>query len=160
MDHMGSAKKLKELTDAKVAASEVDAEVVEGKKPFPKPRNLLMRAATSFIKPDPVEVELKLKEGDKIGDYRVLAMPGHTEGSIMLYDENQKVLFSGDTLRFDGEKVTAGPGHFTWDEAKEHESIRKVADLEFEVMLPGHGDFLAGRADEKVKQLAKHFGLT
>ncbi len=153
MDHSGSAKALKDLTDAKVAVSAEDAEIVEGKKPYPKPRNLLLRVA-SFIKPEPVEVDLRLKDGDEIGKLKVIATPGHTEGSIMLLDTERKVLFTGDTLRFDGEKVTSGPKHFTWDETKEKESAQKIASFEFDVMLPGHGDFLKGKASEAVRSFA------
>ena len=53
MDHMGSAKELKDLTNAKLAVHQEDADYVSGKKPLPKPKNILIRAATSFIKPSP-----------------------------------------------------------------------------------------------------------
>ena len=66
MDHMGSAKELKDLTNAKVAVHAEDADFVSGKKPFPKPKNLLFRAVSSFVKPAPVQVDIILKEDDKI----------------------------------------------------------------------------------------------
>jgi hydroxyacylglutathione hydrolase len=102
MDHVGSAKELKDLTQARVAAHLDDADFVAGKKPFPKPKNILFRAFSSFIKPTPVEVDIVLKDGDKIGNLTVIFVPGHSPGSIALLDEQRKVLFAGDTLRFDG----------------------------------------------------------
>jgi len=39
-----------------------------------------------------------LTEGDTIGPFTVLHLPGHTPGSIGLWDEKEGVLFSGDTL--------------------------------------------------------------
>lgn len=153
LDHAGSAKELKALTGAKVAASTEDAQVIAGKKPYPKPKNLLLRAA-SIIKPSPVDVDVLLKEGDTIGNFTVLSTPGHTAGSIMLLDKQKGVLFAGDTLRNDGGKVSGGPGHFTWDDAKEKESIQKVAALDFTVMLPGHTQPLIGNASEAVKTYA------
>jgi glyoxylase-like metal-dependent hydrolase (beta-lactamase superfamily II) len=155
MDHTGSAKALKELTGAQVAASAIDGEVIEGKKPYPKPKNLLMRAATSFIKPEPVPVDIQLNDGDITCGLKVVATPGHTKGSIMLFDVQRKTLFAGDTLRFDGKKISAGPSHFSWDQAKERESIKKVAEWEFDVLLPGHGEILVGGAAQKVKQFAQ-----
>ncbi len=38
MDHSGSAKDLKELVSAKLAIGADDADFVEGKKPYPKPK--------------------------------------------------------------------------------------------------------------------------
>jgi Zn-dependent hydrolases, including glyoxylases len=153
MDHAGSAKDLQELTGAKVAASIEDAVVISGKEPYPKPKNLLMRAA-SFMKPAPVDVEVPLKDGDTIGDLTVYVMPGHTAGSIMLLDKQKKVLFSGDTLRQEKGKVTAGPEHFTWDAAKQKESLQRVAEMDFEVLLPGHSEPLMSNASVAVREYA------
>jgi glyoxylase-like metal-dependent hydrolase (beta-lactamase superfamily II) len=152
MDHVGSAKELKDLTNAKVAAHVEDADFVAGKKPFPKPKNLFFRAVSSFIKPTPVEVDIALKDGDKLGNLTVIELPGHTPGSIALLDAQRKALFVGDTLRFDGSKVTGAPKQFTWDADKEKASIKKISTLDFEVMLPGHGEILKTNASSKVKE--------
>ncbi len=152
MDHAGSAKELKDLTNAKVAVHSEDADFVAGKKPYPKPKNILFRAVSSFIKPDSVDVEIPLKDGDKIGSLTVIDVPGHSPGSIALLDSQRKALFIGDTLRFDGTKVTGAPKQFGWDIEKEKESIKKISMLDFEVMLPGHGEILKSTASNKVKE--------
>lgn len=155
MDHMGSANQLKKVTQAKLAVLTGDADYVSGKKPLPKPKNLLFRAATSLIKPETVEVDTLLKDGDKIDELTVIHVPGHTPGSIALHDEEKQVLFAGDTLRYDGKKVSTAPEHFSLDPAKVKESIRKIATLNFDVMLPGHGDVLKPNASEKIKKFAE-----
>ena len=66
-----------------------------------------------------------LKEVDRIGNLTVIYVPGHSPGSIALFDEQRKILFAGDTLRFDGSKVTGAPKQFAWDTAKEKKSIEK-----------------------------------
>lgn len=152
MDHAGSAKNLKDLTNAKLAASIEDADFVAGKKPYPKPKNLLSRAVSSFIKPSPVEVDILLKEGSKIGNLTVIEIPGHTPGSIALFDAQRKALFVGDTLRLDGSKISAGPKQYVWNAEKENESIKKIAALDFDVMLSGHGEVLNANASNKVKE--------
>ena len=152
MDHAGSVKDLKDLTNAKVAAHVEDADFVAGKKPYPKPKNLFFRAVSSFIKPSPVEVDISLKEGDKIGNLTVFSVPGHTPGSIVLLDAQRKALFAGDTLRFDGSKVTGAPKQFTWDADREQESIKKISLLDFDIMLPGHGEVLRANASNAVKE--------
>jgi glyoxylase-like metal-dependent hydrolase (beta-lactamase superfamily II) len=152
MDHMGSAEELKDLTNAKVAAHTEDADYVSGKKPFPKPKNILFRAVSSFVKPETVAVDEILKEGDKISGLTVIHTPGHTLGSIMLLDEGRKVLFAGDTLRYDGKKVSGAPEQFTADLNQAKESVAKAAALNFDVMLPGHGEILKPNASEEIKK--------
>ena len=152
MDHMGSAKELKDITNAKVAVYPEDAEYVSGKKPFPKPKNILFRAVSSFVKPEPVPVDVVLNEGDKISGLTVIHTPGHTPGSIMLLDEGRKVLFAGDTLRYDGKKVTGAPEQYTVDQNQAKESVAKVVNLKFDVMLPGHGEPLKSNASEEIKK--------
>jgi len=152
MDHAGSAKELKDLTSAKVAVHVEDADFVAGKKPFPKPKNVLLRAVSSFIKPTPVDVDVLLNDGDIIGDLTVVATPGHSPGSIALFDAQRRALFTGDTLRFDGTKVTGAPEQYTWDSEKEKQSIQKLSALDFDIMLPGHGEILKADASKKVKE--------
>jgi glyoxylase-like metal-dependent hydrolase (beta-lactamase superfamily II) len=153
IDHVGSAKGLKELTAAKVAASVEDGEVVNGKRPYPKPKNLLLRVASSFMKIEPVNVDIELKDGDMVGNLRVINAPGHTPGSIFLYDSNKKVLFSGDTLRLESTKVVAGPKQYVWDEKKERQSIKNLESIEVNVLLPGHGEYLKNNASAAIKEL-------
>lgn len=152
MDHVGSAHELKTLTNAKVAVHEEDADYVARKNPLPRPKNLLLRAASSFIKFTPVQPDITLKEGDKIGGLTVIHTPGHTPGSIALLDTERKALFVGDTLRFDGDKVTGAPEQFTWDQAKAKESIGKISNFNFNIMLTGHGEPLTENASEAVKK--------
>jgi glyoxylase-like metal-dependent hydrolase (beta-lactamase superfamily II) len=39
-----------------------------------------------------------IADGDRIGPFTVMHTPGHTPGSLCLYDEAEGFLFSGDTL--------------------------------------------------------------
>ncbi|MBQ03870.1 MBL fold metallo-hydrolase [Candidatus Bathyarchaeota archaeon] len=68
---------------------------------------------------------------------KTLWTPGHTEGGICLYNEDERVLFSGDTVfpdgyygRYDGESGSL--------EAI-IESLRKLSEIDVDIMLPGHG---------------------
>jgi len=151
IDHVGSAKKMKELTDAKVAVHEFDADIVAGKKAPPKPKNLMFRAFSSVVKPAPVEPDLLLKDNDKVGRLNVILTSGHSEGSISLLDTERKVMFVGDALRFVDGKITAPPEQFTLDADKARDSIGKISTFDFDVMLSGHGEPLMPNASQKVK---------
>lgn len=88
----------------------------------------------------PVKVDKGLKEGDKIdlGNLvlEVLETPGHTEGSISLWNEEKGLLFTGDTL-FNGAvgrwDLPSGNEEMLW------ESVRRLEALPYKYLLPGHG---------------------
>ena len=86
--------------------------------------------------------DVRLKEGDRVFDMDlvVLENPGHTPGSVCLYAEKEGILFSGDTLFFDGVGRSDLPGG---SEKKLRESIqKKIAVLPPETrVFPGHGPF-------------------
>ncbi len=86
------------------------------------------------------EADIKLREGDSVfdSDLKVLETPGHTRGSICLYSEEQGILFSGDTLFFEGIGRADLPGG---DEKTLIASIKeKILSLPPETSIyPGHG---------------------
>lgn len=155
VDHVGSAYELKKLTNAKIAIHEDDADFAARKKPLPRPKGVvgvLFRAASVFFKFTPVQPDITLKENDRLGKLTVIHTPGHTPGSISLYDPGRSVLFVGDAMRFDQGKVSGPPEWFTLDHEQAVRSIDRISQLNFDVMLSGHGDPLKPDASERVKQ--------
>jgi glyoxylase-like metal-dependent hydrolase (beta-lactamase superfamily II) len=152
IDHVGSLNKIKEATNAKVAAHEFDADYVAGKKPAPKPKNLMIKALTAVVKADPVDVEIRLKDNDKIGRLTVVSTPGHSEGSISLFDPARKIMFVGDAARFVDGKIEGPPERFTLNPAKAKESIARLTTFDYDIMLSGHGQPLMSEASKKIKE--------
>lgn len=84
--------------------------------------------------------ELLLAEGDFVpgSAYRVIHTPGHTRGSICLYDEAAGILVSGDTLFQAGAGRTDGPDS---EPAALERSISRLLALPPETrVFPGHGE--------------------
>ena len=84
---------------------------------------------------------VKVREGDvietELWPLNVYWTPGHTLGSMSLYNQEHRILFSGDTVfpdgyygRYDGE---SGSYEATV------ESLRKLDGLDVEFLLSGHG---------------------
>ncbi len=69
-------------------------------------------------------------------------------------DEKSKCLFAGDILRSHGKTLAAGPAGFTMDPAREQESIRKIAGIDFDLLLIGHWAPLHPQAAVKVREFA------
>lgn len=101
----------------------------------------VLKSVSSVPEPDTL-----LSDGDILfedspffkGGFAVIHTPGHSSGSICLYNAAQKVLFSGDTL-FDGTwGRTDLPGG---DSGLMSESLRKLFTLPGDTaVLPGHGN--------------------
>ena len=104
------------------------------------------------MKVQPFQIDLVLNDGDKIAGLAVIHVPGHTPGSIALYDPKRKVLFTGDTLRYRDGKVEGPPKKFTMDPERVQQSIEKLKSLDFDIMLGGHGEPLKHDASAKVRE--------
>jgi glyoxylase-like metal-dependent hydrolase (beta-lactamase superfamily II) len=96
--------------------------------------------------------DITLKENDKVGELVVVHTLGHTPGSISLYDSVRRVLFVGDAVRFVHGKIERPPERFTPDMKQAIKSIEKISQLDFDVMLSGHGEPLKPRASDRVKE--------
>lgn len=93
---------------------------------------------------DSMTPEFFLKEGDiSINglEFHVLHTPGHSPGSVSLYWPQHKALFTGDLVFKEGVGRTDLPGG-NGEQLKK--SIKRLAGLEIEWVLPGHGDIISG----------------
>ena len=156
LDHTGSLCNLKKATGAMVAIHQEDADYLSGKKKQEIQtkglRTFLFKLLSRFFGSKPVKSDILLKEGDRIDGLTVIHTPGHTPGSIALYDMGNRVIFVGDTLRYVNGKITGSPEMFSSDPEKARQSIEKIAKLDYDIMLSGHGQPLRPKASEKIKE--------
>jgi len=86
------------------------------------------------------QADIFLKENDILfnTNIKIIETPGHTKGSICLYSEKEKILFSGDTLFYRGIGRTDFPDG---NQATIINSIKtKLFSLPDEITVyPGHG---------------------
>ncbi len=100
-----------------------------------------------------------LTEGDlAAGDIQlqVFHTPGHSPGSVCLYWPAQKLLITGDLIFKEGLGRTDLPGG---DGNLIKVSIQRMAELDIEWVLPGHGEIIVGREAVKANfdQLASYW---
>ncbi|MBI5054322.1 MAG: MBL fold metallo-hydrolase, partial [Chloroflexi bacterium] len=148
-DHVGSAKALRELTGAKIYASEYEAEcAAKGMPPRePKLSNPLLKllfslTAKMFVYP-PTTVDQIVKDGDVLpvlGGLRVISTPGHTPEHVSYFSPSHNILLAGDSLRTSKDQIYNAVSPFTWDEAKQNQSVKLQADLKPQIVCVGHGD--------------------
>ncbi len=142
-DHASATNDLREVSKAEVMLHEKEYE-------FAKVQNF----SSSFFGIDfpSFEADRLLNEGDEINlgklRLRVIHTPGHTPGSVCLYDEDEKIMFTGDTVFPNG-----GFGRVDFpggNPALMIESLKKLTEFDIEVMYPGH-DEPVNNANEHVK---------
>lgn len=159
-DHVGGLAEAVALTGAEVWAHEADAGVIDGSVPNPGPAPAIVemwkkQGRTPRPAPAAVPVARRLKGGealDVLGGMRILHTPGHTPGHISLYLPVASLLIAGDMLRYEDGHVVRPPEMFGWDLEVAERSIQGVAGLEFDAMLPYHGDFLGADAAATVRR--------
>lgn len=89
-------------------------------------------------------VDRTLGEGDQVGGFEVLDVPGHSAGHVAFWRESDRVLLLGDVLN--NMDVTTGlPGlrlpkpYLTPDPDRNRASAKRLAALEPSLVLFGHG---------------------
>lgn len=100
-------------------------------------------------------------DGDTVFGLPIIETPGHTPGSISVFDPLAGVLVVGDAMNGAGSGVAGSDGgvgganpRFSSDMAQAAESIKKLAGLEFDSMYFGHGEPVESSASALVAELA------
>jgi glyoxylase-like metal-dependent hydrolase (beta-lactamase superfamily II) len=142
-DHSQDVLKIKELTKAKVMMHEADFQTLQKRLNEGWYKNL-----TNF-KPD---ILLEGNETINLGDciLDVIHTPGHSSGSICLYEQKSKSLFSGDTIFPDG-----GVGRtdiLGGNSAELKESVEKLSKLDVKTLYPGHGEITHKEVNEQIRE--------
>jgi hydroxyacylglutathione hydrolase len=142
-DHFGSSHAVCEALGIPLWCGEDDAGVVEGERPRPgQGRGAKLLSRLPLPKPHPVEK--KLREGEQVASFTVLAVPGHSPGHVAYWRESDRTLICGDVL-FNLSLPTLRPGlrepyaAFTPDPARNRDSARRLAELRPNLVLFGHG---------------------
>jgi glyoxylase-like metal-dependent hydrolase (beta-lactamase superfamily II) len=75
-----------------------------------------------------------------IPDFKILRLPGHTNGSIGIYITSKKILLSGDALLEDGISPFFDPDLLENSILTYENSLNMLKNLEITQILPGHGN--------------------
>jgi len=100
-------------------------------------------------------------DGDTVFGLPIMNTPGHTPGSISVFDPIAGVLIVGDAMNGAGSGVPGSEGgvggvnpQFSRDMAQATESIKKLAALSFDSVYFGHGEPVEANGSQMVAELA------
>jgi len=131
-DHIGDAAKVKEIYHIPIYVHPED-------EPNLKEPGIDRLPLFTQIKPVNADEQLFEEEKIELGElsFRVIHTPGHSPGGVCFYEENENILFSGDTL-FKGTMGSLALPTSNPDKMKE--SLKKLSLLPPTTRVyPGHG---------------------
>lgn len=145
-DHQGLADLICRDRGIPLACHADDVDFMEGRREVQEGMDVnpvLLRVQESWAGP-PHQVDRVLHEGDEVDGFRVIHTPGHAPGHVVYFRESDRVAICGDIIR--NMSYLTGlsglgepPDAFTYDPAENRRSIRRLAELDPSLILPGHG---------------------
>ncbi len=171
-DHIGFAERLRRELGIPVYVGAADADRAMGAKPPATPRDprrigpmlgfFAYAARKGFLRIPPVVEVQPVRDGDVLdlpGRPQIIAMPGHSPGSIAVLVPSVRAVFVGDELTT--RHVLTGetgpqPAPFTDDQARSSSSLDVLGGLDVDWVVPGHGAPWHGRPDALVDAYRRH----
>jgi glyoxylase-like metal-dependent hydrolase (beta-lactamase superfamily II) len=178
-DHVGSLVYLLEHWPVPVYAHPAEFPFLTGAQAYPEPDVTVeggMLAKISSIYPnEPINISPALKPLPPDGTvpfadgWRWVPVPGHTPGQVALFRDRDRTLISADafiTVKQDSfykvlmqkEEVCGPPVYLTTDWPAAFESVKRLAALQPDLVVPGHGTYMSGsELTEGLQKLVQNF---
>jgi glyoxylase-like metal-dependent hydrolase (beta-lactamase superfamily II) len=117
---------------------------MEGRRPVRASNSPNARLFAKLWQGPPHDVGRPLREGDEVAGFRVVHAPGHAPGEVVFFRDSDRVAICGDVVRNISyltlrSRLAEPPEGLTPDPAENRCSIRRLAELEPSILLPGHG---------------------
>ncbi|RYL93490.1 MBL fold metallo-hydrolase [Sporolactobacillus sp. THM7-4] len=178
-DHVGAIVDLLDYWPVPVYAHEWELPYLKGKKSYPEPDATVEGGLIAKMSPVFPHEPIDLGENVEAlpSDHSIPGMPewgwihtpGHTEGHISLFRNQDRCLIAGDafiTVRQDSlfkvliqkPEISGPPRYLTTDWHEAWKSVKKLRDLKPEKVVSGHGVPMEGESLTKgLEELAEHF---
>jgi Zn-dependent hydrolases, including glyoxylases len=178
-DHVGALRELAAEWETPIYAHRLEHPYLNGTRSYPAPHpgvgDGVMARAAALDPRRPTDVSRWLgllsenQEVPFMPGWRCIPTPGHSPGHVSLWREADRTLIAGDALittphrsayasHRQSPDLNGPPQYYTadWDSARE--SVRRLAALEPELIVAGHGPALRGaEMREELKLLARDF---
>jgi hydroxyacylglutathione hydrolase len=166
VDHRGAAAGLGAPVlchEADRAAAEAGAAMRDYHRPelLPIPsRWVYPRLLLPYWNGGPTEIAGTVDDGDDVSGFRVVHLPGHAPGLIVLFRERDRLTLTSDCFYLidvntgRAQPPAPAPDAFNQDTAQARESIRALAALEPSECWAGHGDPLTGDVRGQLERAA------
>ena len=178
-DHGGALKELAERWDVPIYAHELERPYLDGSASYPPPDPTvgggLMARLSGLYPRGPVDVSRWLRMLPPDGGvppmpgWRWIHAPGHTPGQVALWRESDRALIAADAFVTTAQEsvyavttqkveMHGPPMYYTQDWAASKATVQRLAGLEPEFAITGHGRAMQGPAlRDALHRLAREF---
>lgn len=159
LGHVGALWELKRRSGAMALAHVADAQYIAGRRARRETRRGMERvfhsaiARVGFGEPMLVAIEHTIEDGEVINGWRVIHTPGQTPGHICLHKKD--VLISGDMVMASAGGFQPAPSQTIVDPVAYRTSLKTIAALEFEMILPAHNPPYVVDAGKRVREMVE-----
>jgi len=164
-DHVGALKNLAERWDAPIYAHELELPYLDGRSAYPPPDPTvgggLMSTLSRFYPRGPIDVRHWLHPLPANGavpgmpGWQWLHTPGHAPGHVSLWRAADRALIAGDAfittkqesafaVAMQRPEIHGPPMYYTPDWQQARQSVERLAALEPELVITGHGPAMQG----------------
>jgi len=154
VDHGAAAQRIREEWKIPVAAHRAEIPYLIGPRWYNQiPTRFLPYKVTQLSSPALVgrNVQTPLDDGRRLGDLVVYHVPGHAPGLVALLHAGDRALICGDTFMNNNNKLTDPFSIATYDMALNHESQARLATLDFDHLIPSHGEPIMNTGRQAVR---------
>jgi glyoxylase-like metal-dependent hydrolase (beta-lactamase superfamily II) len=102
-----------------------------------------------------VNLKQPLDGGQSIQGMVVIHLPGHTPGSIAFLHPQDRAVICGDVIRNFGGRLSGAFPLTTQDPQAARQAIRRLAELDCDLLLPSHGPPITGNVRKKLLRYLK-----
>ena len=145
-DHSGNIRSLQEMHQCKAYASEMTCEVMKAPPKLSFIQQVMYGQREAFEGLTPLGESLVTNNSR----FEIIPIPGHAPDMVCLYEPERKWLFSADLY------ISSYIGYFLCDESvlQQIESIRRIMQLDFDVMFCAHKPQFRGGKAQLAKKLS------
>jgi glyoxylase-like metal-dependent hydrolase (beta-lactamase superfamily II) len=136
-NHTRAANRVRERTGASVSIHPADA---------------------AYARDQGTSIDVDLEVGQRVGPFTIVGVPGKSPGEVAFHDAANKLLIVGDAM------IGNPPGRLSLlrervmdDPARLRESVRRLLELDFDVLLVGDGAPIRTGARERLRELVASF---
>jgi glyoxylase-like metal-dependent hydrolase (beta-lactamase superfamily II) len=162
IDHTANLNIIKKKSGATIIAHKEEGTYLAGTKKLAYSqfyKKILWAFANLLLKSEKIIIDREVSEGDTIdvyGGLEVIHTPGHTPGSIALYQKDKKLLFSGDCLINEGQLYIVR-GMYNQNDKELYDSVKKYLNYDIAIICPGHGKAILQEGNERIKEAIKNY---
>ena len=136
-NHVRAANRVREHTGAKVAIHPADA---------------------AYAREQGAHIDLELREGERVGSFEIVGVPGKSPGEVALFDPRRRLLLVGDAVVGNPPgRLSLLPERVTDDPARLRVSLRELLRLDFDCVLVGDGVPLLTGGHDRLTELVASF---